>query len=389
MKFLHNIAAVIRRELRLMRQRPVYLLASVGVMTFCMIFFLTLLRDRIPQDLPVGVVDLDESSLSRNFIRQLDATRIGKTVGFSSYSEARKALQTGKISSFCVIPEGFYSDVLANRQPELTMYVNTLYFVGGALSYKELLTLANLSSGAVQREVFRAKGMDDNAIMAQIQPIVIDAHNIGNPAADYRAFLCNALIPGVLETIIILVTVYALGSELKYGTSRHLLEKAGGSMTAAMLGKLIPYTVLFTMMGIICDLILYDWMRVPMAGSIWNMFLGTFLLVLASEAVAFFIVGTLPVLRLSISISALYSMLAFSLAGFSLPVEAMPPYIQGLSAAFPLRHFYLMYVQEGIFGSGFEGWHTQVIALMCFLALPPLVYRRLQKAYIDLNFPRK
>ena len=389
MKFLHNITAVMRRELRLMRQRPVYLLASVGVMTFCMIFFLTLLRDRIPQDLPVGVVDLDESSLSRNFIRQLDATRIGKTVGFSSYSEARKALQTGKISSFCVIPEGFYSDVLANRQPELTMYVNTLYFVGGALSYKELLTLANLSSGAVQREVFRAKGMDDNAIMAQIQPIVIDAHNIGNPAADYRAFLCNALIPGVLETIIILVTVYAIGYELKHGTSRHLLEKAGGSMTAAMLGKLIPYTVLFTMMGIICDLILYDWMRVPMAGSIWNMFLGTFLLVLASEAVAFFIVGTLPVLRLSISISALYSMLAFSLAGFSLPVEAMPPYIQGLSAAFPLRHFYLMYVQEGIFGSGFEGWYTQVIALMCFLALPPLVYRRLQKAYIDLNFPRK
>lgn len=389
MKFLHNITAVMRRELRLMRQRPVYLLASVGVMTFCMIFFLALLRDRIPQDLPVGVVDLDESSLSRNFIRQLDATRIGETVGFSSYTEARKALQTGKISSFCVIPEGFYSDVLANRQPELTMYVNTLYFVGGALSYKELLTLANLSSGAVQREVFRAKGMDDNAIMAQIQPIVIDTHNIGNPAADYRAFLCNALIPGVLETIIILVTVYAIGSELKHGTSRHLLEKAGGSMTAAMLGKLIPYTVLFTMMGIICDLILYDWMRVPMAGSIWNMFLGTFLLVLASEAVAFFIVGTLPVLRLSISISALYSMLAFSLAGFSLPVEAMPPYIQGLATAFPLRHFYLMYVQEGIFGSGFEGWYTQVIALMCFLALPPLVYRRLQKAYIDLNFPRK
>lgn len=389
MKFLHNITAVMRRELRLMRQRPVYLLASVGVMTFCMIFFLTLLRDRIPQDLPVGVVDLDESSLSRNFIRQLDATRIGKTVGFSSYTEARKALQTGKISSFCVIPEGFYSDVLANRQPELTMYVNTLYFVGGALSYKELLTLANLSSGAVQREVFRAKGMDDNAIMAQIQPIVIDAHNIGNPAADYRAFLCNALIPGVLETIIILVTVYAIGSELKHGTSRHLLEKAGGSMTAAMLGKLIPYTVLFTMMGIICDLILYDRMGFPMAGSIWNMFLGTFLLVLASEAAAFFIVGALPVLRLAISISALYSMLAFSLAGFSLPVEAMPSYIQGLATAFPLRHFYLMYVQEGIFGTGFAGWYPQIIAMLCFLGLPPLVYRRLQRAYIDLNFPRK
>lgn len=389
MNIPEHIMAVSRRELRIMRQRPVYLLASIGVMTFCMVFFLTLLRDRIPQDLPIGVVDMDQSSLSRNFIRQLEATRIGKTVSFCSYQEARKALQTGKITSFCMIPEGFYSDVLANRQPELTMYVNTLYFVGGALSYKELLTLVNLSSGAVQREVFRAKGMDDRSIMGQIQPIVIDSHNIGNPAADYRAFLCSALIPGILETIIILVTVYAIGSELKHGTSRHLLEKAGGSMTAAMLGKLLPYTVLFTTMGIICDLILYDWMEFPMAGSIWNMFLGTFLLVLASEAAAFFIVGTLPVLRLAISISALYSMLAFSLAGFSLPVEAMPPCIQGLAAAFPLRHFYLMYVQEGIFGSGFAGWYPQVIAMLCFLGLPPLVYRRLQRAYIDLNFPRK
>ena len=342
MNIPEHIMAVSRRELRIMRQRPVYLLASIGVMTFCMVFFLTLLRDRIPQDLPIGVVDMDQSSLSRNFIRQLEATRIGKTVSFCSYQEARKVLQTGKITSFCMISEGFYSDVLANRQPELTMYVNTLYFVGGALSYKELLTLVNLSSGAVQREVFRAKGMDDSSIMGQIQPIVIDSHNIGNPAADYRAFLCSALIPGILETIIILVTVYAIGSELKHGTSRHLLEKAGGSMTAAMLGKLLPYTVLFTTMGIICDLILYDWMEFPMAGSIWNMFLGTFLLVLASEA-----------------------------------------------AAFPLRHFYLMYVQEGIFGSGFAGWYPQVIAMLCFLGLPPLVYRRLQRAYIDLNFPRK
>ena len=160
-------------------------------------------------------------------------------------------------------------------------------------------------------------------------------------------------------------------------------------MTAAMLGKLLPYTVLFTTMGIICDLILYDWMEFPMAGSIWSIFLGTFLLVLASEAAAFFIAGILPVLRLAISISALYSMLAFSLAGFSLPIEAMPPCIQGLAVAFPLRHFYLMYVQEGIFGSGFAGWYPQVIAMLCFLGLPPLVYRRLQRAYIDLNFPRK
>ncbi len=387
--FIKNTAAAMRRELRLMQQRPVYLIATVGVLAFCTVFFLTFLKDRQPYDLPIGVVDSDHSSLSRNFTRQIEATKIGKTISFTSYTEARKALQTGKITAFFVIPENFYDDVLSYRQPTLSFYVNTAYFIGGSLSYKELLTLANLSSGAVQREVLRAKGLTDSEIMGLIQPITIDAHQIGNPTMDYKVFLVNALLPGILEAIVILVTVYALGSELKYGTSRHLLEKAGGSMSAAMLGKLIPYTILFSALGIICDCILYDWAGFPMAGSVFNMFVGTFVLVLASEAVAFFIIGALPVLRLAVSIAALYSTLGFSMAGFSLPVEAMPSFIRGLPAIFPVRHYYLMYVQEAFYASGFGGWYMQLVYMLLFLFLPPLVYRRLQKAYVNLNFPRK
>lgn len=386
--FVVNVMAVIRRELRVIRQRPVYMIASVGVLAFCIVFFMTFLKDRQPYDLPVGVVDSDRSSLSRNFIRQIEATKIGKTVSFSSYAEARHALQTGRVTAFFVIPEHFYDDVLSYRQPTLAFYVNTVYFIGGSLSYKELLTLANLSSGAVQRELLRAKGMSDTEIMGQIQPIVIDSHQIGNPTMDYKAFLLNALLPGILEAIVILVTVYALGSELKYGTSRHLLEKAGGSMSAALLGKLIPYTALFVLLGLTCDFILYGRTGFPMAGSVLNMCVGTVALILASEAVAVFIIGTLPVLRLAVSIAALYSTLGFSMAGFSLPVEAMPPYIRGLSAVFPVRHYYLMYVQEAFFAGGFGGWYMQLAYMLLFLFLPATVYGRLRKAYENLNFPR-
>ena len=355
------------RELRLMRQRPVYLLATIGVMAFCTVFFLTFLRDGMPEDLPVGVVDMDNSSLSRNITRQIDATQLGRTLKFESYRSAREALQTGEINAFCVFPDGMYEDVISGRQPTVTLYVNSLYFVGGALAYKDLLTMM---------------------IMGQIQPIVIDAHQIGNVTTDYGVYLTNVLLPGILEMIVILVTVFALGSELKYGTSRHMLEKAGGSMSAAMIGKLIPYTVLFSVIGIICDMILYCWAGFPMAGSVWNMFIGTFVMVLSCQAVAFFIIGTLPILRLALSISALYSVLGFSLAGFTFPVEALPPYIQGLAAAFPLRHYYLMYVQEAIFGSGFGGWYPQIVYMLLFLFLPPLVYGRLKKAYRLRNFPR-
>jgi len=371
-----------------MRKRPIYLIATVAVLAFCSVFFLTFLKDGLPKDLPIGVVDGDNSSLSRNFTRQLDATSLGKTIEFPSYEAAREALQKGKITAFCVLPEGMNDDVLSYRRPTLTFYVNSLYFVGGALAYKDLLTMANLTSAAVQREVLRAKGMSESEIMDRIQPVTIDAHQIGNCETDYSVYLCNMLIPGILELIVIIVTIYTLGQELKYGTSRQLLSTSGGSLFTALAGKLLSYTILYIALGFSCNLLLYHWLGFPIKGSIGNMFLASFLMVLACEAVAIFITGLLPVLRISLSVGAIYSVLGFSLTGFTFPVEALPAYIQGLAAAYPLRHYYNFFVQEVIFGSGFAGWYPQVIALLLFLLLPLFVYKRLYKAYSLMNFPR-
>lgn len=389
MNFWKNLCDVVRRELRIIRQRPIYLISSVAVMAFCSIFFLTLLRDGQPEDLPVGIVDYDNSSVSRNFSRQLDATQTCDIVQFGSFSEAREAMQAGRISAICVIPENMAADIQANRQPVFTYYVNTLYFVSGTFAYKTILTMVNLTGGAVKREVLRAKGVSDGAIMGRIQPIAIDAHQIGNSTANYSVYLNNVLLPGMLELSIILVLVYSLGAELKYGTSRHLMQKAGGSMGTAILGKLIPYTLLFWAIGIAMDLMLYHWCRFPLAGSIWNMFLGTMVFVLACEAIALTIIGLLPVLRDAVSIAAIYSVLGFSLTGFTFPVEAMEPYIQGLAAAFPLRHYYQFYIQEAIFGSGLAGWYMEIVHLLLFLFVPLISIRRLEKAYVFQNFPKK
>ncbi|MCI7547037.1 MAG: ABC transporter permease [Candidatus Cryptobacteroides sp.] len=389
MNFWQNIGAVVRRELRIMRNRPIYLLGSVVTVAFCAIFFLTFLKQGLPHDLPIGIVDLDNSSLSRNFSRQLDATQLGKVLKYDSFAEAREDMQSGKITAVCVIPAGMYADVQASRRPTFTYYLNGLYFVGGALSYKNILTMINLADGAVQREVLRAKGVNEDAIMGRIQPVNVDVHQIGNQYTNYGYYLTNIFLPGVLALTVVIILIYSLGAELKYGTSRHLLSTAGGSMYNALFGKLVVYTTLFSVIGLILILLMYDWMHFPINGSIWNMFLAIVLLVLASESVAIFIIGLLPIPRLALSIGALYSVLAFSMSGFTLPVETMPPYIQGLAEAFPLRHYFLFYSREVIFGTGFAGWWQEVIHLLIFLLLPSLVIYRLKGAYVRQNFPKK
>lgn len=389
MNFWQHIGAVVRRELRIMRNRPIYLLGSVVTVAFCAIFFLTFLKQGLPHDLPIGIVDLDNSSLSRNFSRQLDATQLGKVLKYDSFAEAREDMQSGKITAVCVIPAGMYADVQASRRPTFTYYLNGLYFVGGALSYKNILTMINLADGAVQREVLRAKGVNEDAIMGRIQPVNVDVHQIGNQYTNYGYYLTNIFLPGVLALTVVIILIYSLGAELKYGTSRHLLSTAGGSMYNALFGKLAVYTTLFSVIGLILILLMYDWMHFPINGSIWNMFLAIVLLVLASESVAIFIIGLLPIPRLALSIGALYSVLAFSMSGFTLPVETMPPYIQGLAEAFPLRHYFLFYSREVIFGTGFAGWWQEVIHLLIFMLLPSLVIYRLKGAYVRQNFPKK
>ena len=375
-----------RREFGIIRRKPVFLLGSVGVMAVCCLFYLTFFKAGLPENLPVGVLDLDNSSLSRNFCRQLDATQMGKVIKYEDFTTARDAMQTGEITSLCVIPQGMNEEVNANRRPVFTYYVNTLYLIGGALSYKNILTMVTLTGGAVQREVLRAKGYSEDAIMGLIQPIVVDEHKIGNATTNYGVYLNNIILPGLLALSIVFVLIYALGSELRYGTSKELMETADGSMAAALIGKLLPYTLIYLVLGLGLDLLLFGVCRYPLNGSILNMMLAMIVFILANEAVAVTLVGLLPTLRYSLSIAALFAILGFSFSGFTFPVEAMPAAFQGVSCLFPLRFYYLLYVQEAMFGVGFAGWWQYIVYMLLFLVGPFCVCGRLKRAWLNQNY---
>lgn len=388
MRFVDKIRKVIRREVRIWEHRPIFLLGTVFVMAFCTVFYLSFLQDGVPSDVPIAVVDLDQSATSRNFCRQLDATQLGRVIPYEDFSRARMDLQGGRVTSVCVIPKGFNRDIQGQRQPQMSFYINGLYFLGGSLAWKDILTMVNLTSGAVQREVLRMKGVPESQMGGLLRPVDVDVHQIGNATMNYGAYLANMMLPGMLQMVIVIVMIYSLGIELKYGTGRHLLRSVDGDIYAALSGKLALYTALFTMIGWTLVFILYKWMHFPLAGSIGQMLLAMFLLVIASESVAVLIIGCVPVCRFALSIGALYSVLGLSLTGFTLPVEAMPGALRSLTWIYPLRFYYQFYVQAGIFGSGFGAWYPYVIVLLAFCFLPFTVMKRLAHAYEYLDYER-
>lgn len=379
-----------KRELKRMGSRPIYFLGTVGVMFFCYVFFLSFMKEGQPNRMPVGVVDFDNSALSRQFLRNLDATQQAEIVMyFNSYSEARKEMQKGNIYAFVLIKENFEADVMTNRRPKMIFYVNDAYLVAGSLLLKDLTYISELTGGAMKQKVLKAKGVDENQIMGIIQPISLDTHLIGNPWANYGVYLINVLLPGVLQIMILMLTVFAIGVELKEKTSRFWLRTANNSIFAALMGKLMPYTILFTVLGILGNVLLYWYMGYPMNSHMGWMCLAAFLYVMAYQAVGILIIGLTPVLRDGVTLAAFYGLLGFTYAGFTFPIEQLPYVAQIFSDLFPIRHYFKIYVNQALHGLSIGYSVNYLIALLSFTVLPMFVYIRLKKAAIYQNYPTK
>ena len=389
--FFTNVRAVMHREWKRMVERPIYLFSSVFVMIFCYLFFLTFFSEGLPQAMPVGVVDHDNSYVSRTFIRNIEAVpQIGKVTRFTDYSEARDAMQRGNIYAFFMVDEDFEKKMMSAQQPEFAFYVNDAYLVPGSLIYKDLTYVGKLGSGFVQKTMLEMRGTtDESTLMAMLQPISMDAHLLANPYTNYGVYLINMLLPGIMQMLILLMTVFTIGYELKMRTTPQWLQTANGSFLAALTGKLLPYTLLFSLLGIIGNLILYRYMHFPMNGSLVHLSFATVLYVVAYQAIGVFCIGLLPVLREAISLVAVYAILGVSFTGFTFPVEAMPYGAQIFQHLFPVRFYFKIYVNEALNGAPLHYSAINFVAIAAFFLLPLLVYKRLKNAAIQLNYPSK
>lgn len=378
-----RILLITKREVFRIASKPMYLFCMVIAPIFCYLFFTTLMGKGLPTNLPAGVVDLDNTATTRNIIRNLDAFQQTEIVAhYASFEEARKAVQRREIYSFYYIPKGTTEEALSSRQPKVSFYINYSYLIAGSLAYKDQRTMSELAGAAIGQATLLARGATENQAIAFLQPIVIDTHALNNPWLNYSVYLCNTLLPGVLMLLIFLTTTYTLGVEIKENTANQLMKMADNSIVTAVVGKLLPQTIIFFISVSFYNAYLYGFLHYPCHSGILPMLLAGLLMVLASQAVGVFFFGLFGSMRLALSASSLWGVLSFSISGFSFPVMAMHPTLQALSNLFPLRHYFLIYVDLALNGYPMVyAWHS-IVALLLFMLLPFFVLKKLRTAML-------
>lgn len=371
---------LIKRELLRLTSRKIYFVMMTIVPLACAFFFLDLMKEGLPLKVPVGVVDLDHSSLSRRIGRSLDASElIDIRTDLESFNSAMTKVKSGEIYGFFLIPSDFQKKAVSGETPSLSFYSNMTLFVPGSLSFKGFKTIAVSTSGAIVKTTLVSAGADEAMVGELIQPLVINTHPLNNPWMNYSIYLSQSFLPCLVALLVLLMTVFSICEEQKRGTSVEWLREARGNMAMALAGKLLPQTFIFTCVGVAIQAVMFCYLGFPLNNNPLHIILGMLLLVMATQSFAVFIVEIIPNLRLAMCIVSLTGILCFSIAGFSFPVEKMYGAVGIFSYIVPIRYYFLIYIDQALNGIPLYYSRFYYAALLAFLLLPVLGMGRLRK----------
>ena len=383
MKRLRQIYDIMLRELLILSENHIYSFCMVLFPIVIIFFFTSIMDDGLPTDMPIGVVDLDNTSTSRSLTRRLDGFQMSKvTARYPSVAEARRAVQRSEIYGFLYIPKGTTDQLLASRQPKISYYYTNTTLAAGSMLMKDLKTISTLGSAAVGQATMRAKGYTYRQIQAVLQPVKVDLHQIANPWTNYNIYLSTVMVPGLIMLFIFLISAYSLGTELKFNTSKEWLARSDNRIVVALLGKFLPQTVIWLAIVFGYEYYVFYHLQFPHLGSPWMLVLLGLMQVLASQGFGIFAFGLMPSLRMSMSICSLWAVLSMSMAGSAFPIMGMDGPLQSFSWLFPLRHYYMIY-QICVF-NGYpliEAWF-HFAALAAFMLLPWLVIKKIKNAML-------
>lgn len=376
----HYFIQALKDGVRCLTSRRVYLTMLIAVPVLFTLFFIDMMDEGVAMKVPSSVVDLDNSPLSREVIRSLGASElVDITSKDESYHKALEKVRSGKTFGFFMIPADFQRNAIAGNSPTISYYCNMTYFVPGTMMFKGFKTTAVTTAGGLVRTDLVSAGLPEEMAMTLIQPVVVQQQAPGNPWMNYNYYLTNSFVPGIICLMVALVTSYSICKEIKRRNSRRWLRRAGGSVVVALAGKLIPQGVVSVCVGLCCQAIMFGFNHFPMNCPVWHMIWAMILMVFASQAFAVTICCLITNLRLAVSLCSLSGILAFSIAAFSFPVDAMYPPIGIFSYILPVRYYFLIYIDQALNGIPLYYSRFYYIALIIFLLIPLTLLWRLKK----------
>jgi ABC-2 type transport system permease protein len=361
------------------------LIFIIAVIAYPVLYSIGYINETL-KDVPIAVVDLDYSMLSRQYARMIDATQQLKVITKTeSLKEAEQLFYEGNINGIFLIPRDFEKDILNRQQTQVVVYCDASKF----LVYKQVMTGATSSTGyfssGIEYRNLLSEGKMPEQAYEQTNPLQIQIFDLYNPSSGYATFI----VPGILLIVIqqsLLVGIGLLAGkryERRKKDSASSQEFTDGHIVSTILGKAFAYGFLYLFTSLFLLGCLYKWLSFPERGSFMSIY---FILIpyilsisFAGLSLSFLFRKRVNALMFIVFISPA----VFFFSGISWPVQSMPWLIRALTFIFPSTPMIPAFVKLRIIGGGLDSIAYEWTLLLFQMAVYFLI------ACIALRFDEK
>ena len=318
------------------------------------------------RNISLGVYDLDNTPESREMTEHFASSGYFRIMDRpKSPEEIRRLIDEGKISAALQISPGFARQLRTRQGTTIQIAVdgtdsNTASVV---VAYAQRI-VAEYSRQILVQRIFSLPNIPDEMKRPFFVKggIEVESRAFFNPNLESR----NFYVPGIMAFLIMLVTLLltcmAIVREREIGTMEQLIVSPIRPFEL-ILGKTIPFAIIGYIDVLIVTLVGVFWFEVPIRGSIFLLLAATTLYLLSSLGIGLFISTISQTQQQAMMTMFFFFIPALLLSGFVFPIANMPPVVQYLTYANPLRYF--LVIIRGIFlkGSGFDILWPQMLAL--------------------------
>ncbi|WP_421164657.1 ABC transporter permease [Aeromonas dhakensis] len=326
----------------------------------------------LARDLKIGLVDLDQSVLSRQLAYSLDASAGLKVARqFDSIAEGANALRGGDIYALVVLPDHLERDARQGTQPRVTVFNNGQFILIAKLVNSALAQVVGTLNGQVGVLTAMADGKALPGALGQAVPINSQVTALYNLNASYAQFLLSAILPAVWQILVVLYGLNALAR-----TDRLGLDWTTKGVWFGLWRTLLPHVLIGWGWGLLWMLLLFKGFAYPMHGSWLMLTVGLGLASAACVSMGAFFYAIIRDPARALSLAGAYTAPGFAFMGVTFPVSAMGDFAQFWRSLLPISHYVELQIGQTNYGQPLAAALPQFGALLLFLLPLLLVVRR-------------
>jgi ABC-2 type transport system permease protein len=316
--------------------RQLLALVKVGKLRLLLLIFVgscvltgEIYRQRVVRELPIAVVDFDQSRTSRTLRLDLEATPELQVIDEApaSVDEAEAMLVDGRISGVVVLPASLSVDLKHGREARVLIATDMSNILVGRTAWRAIAKVVTTVSAGVELSYLQKTGVPGKRAMARVLPIGTDEHLTFNPASSYSLYMS----PSIAFFFLNLVLMVLMGFLFLPHTAAHGLSEFVARFLALWCAGMAAGV------GLAYGLLPFDGLHNQSSFLVFFLALSAFVAVDLLLPVA--LQALLPSKALAFQVSLLLGVLSMMVSGSTFPVDAVPPVFQGLSALLPFTPF--------------------------------------------------